>query len=116
MRGIHLVALVGVIGLAGATALPAAAQPEGKGTAIHCKTSKREIASDLRRQDKAPVVRGMRVRDVTACRRKWAVVTRATMGDAAFNARYSRGKWRFYAGYPMGVCGRAPSWLCPTHP
>ncbi len=81
-----------------------------------CVTTKRVIARDLRRQNAYPVVQGMKARDVTRCRGKWAVVTRKGMGDTSFNARYAKGRWKYNAGYPMGPCGRAPSWLCPNHP
>ncbi len=115
MRGVSLVVVLAVATVVSAIVTPVAAHSTTSG-ATRCDTSKRKIASDLRREKAVPVARGMRARHVVACRGKWAVVTRPKMGDASFNARYARGKWRFYAGYPMGPCGRAPAWLCPTHP
>lgn len=108
-----VVAVALVAGPAAAWAAPNLTS--GRATAA-CATSQKDIAADLRGQDAYPVVRGMKAREVAKCRGKWAVVTRTGMGDMSFNARYAKGRWRFNAGYPMGACGRAPSWLCPSLP
>lgn len=116
MRRAITASAASVVVLVGSSAAWAAPSLTFGRAAAPCVTSKRAIAIDLRRQDAYPVVRGMKARDVTACRGKWAVVTRSGMGDMSFNARYAKGSWRFNSGYPMGGCGRAPSWLCPTLP
>lgn len=81
-----------------------------------CVTGKKAIVKQLRRENAYPVVRGIRRKHVRACRGRWAVITRSSLGDASFNARYRRGRWHFHAGYPMRSCRGVPRWLCPRHP
>lgn len=127
LHGATATAVFTVVSLAAAPA--SAAQPSAMMTttvassaavvsasAKACKTSRKKIVRDLRKENAYPVVQGMRRRDITACRGRWVVVTRDFEGDASFNARYRRGKWHYYVGYPMGSCRGVPGWLCPSHP
>ena len=95
----------------------AAGQSQSSTQAKACKTTYSKIARDIRLENKfPPLTKGTRARDVTACRGRWAVITRPGQGDTSFNARYRAGSWHHYYGYPMPNCAGVPSWLCPQHP
>lgn len=105
--------------------VPAAAAPlrvEGPAgqsspaVARSCMTPKKTIVKQLRHENAYPVVQGMRLKDVTACRGRWAVINRASLGDVSFNASYRHGRWHYHSGYPMASCRHIPTWLCPNHP
>lgn len=93
-----------------------AAMPAAVASNSSCRTSLKRIAKDIRQENRYPLATDTKARDVTACRGKWAVITRPGAGDTSFNTRYIAGHWRYYSGYPMPNCNEVPAWLCPNHP